>query len=138
MESSAMLPCPFCGGSDVDASFASTLNDNDEPGQNAGCMNCGAGGPDATSDAEAIAAWNARPSGWLSVEAALPEAGEDEPYYLHLSNGDTCVGYLDFNEGWRGIETEAPIGELFNDAVVTHWRAVDPPPVPGTPEDRDG
>lgn len=68
-----LLPCPFCGGIDIDASFSL----NGEGDINAGCMTCGACGPDANSKDLKVAAseWNKRavlsdvhaPQGWKLV-----------------------------------------------------------------------
>jgi len=44
----ALLPCPFCGGTDIDASFSLAGNGD----INAGCMTCGASGPDANTQDE--------------------------------------------------------------------------------------
>lgn len=52
-----LLPCPFCGGTDTDPSFAMGAGH-----QNAGCMTCAACGPSAQSDDEAVKLWNRRVS----------------------------------------------------------------------------
>ena len=43
-----LLPCPFCGSEDVDASFWMS-----KEGSGPGCMSCG-------STAETVAIWNSR------------------------------------------------------------------------------
>lgn len=53
-----MKPCPFCGSANIDASFSLS----GEGYVTAGCMQCGASGPDCDSDRplQAAAAWNRR------------------------------------------------------------------------------
>ena len=46
--------CPFCGSTKIE------LNDPDIPTRWVGCENCGAIGPDAKSDREAVELWNNR------------------------------------------------------------------------------
>lgn len=53
-----MKPCPFCGSTNIDAAFGL----DGEGHVNAGCMDCGASGPDCNSERPSAAAdaWNAR------------------------------------------------------------------------------
>lgn len=63
-----MLPCPFCGSDDIDASFSRGYKGGDytKPLIAAGCMKCGAVGPDVLLDSprpgykESAEAWNRR------------------------------------------------------------------------------
>lgn len=57
MTEQELIPCPFCGseGDDLDPTFA-----RGKDHVAAGCFGCGCTGPDAPSEREAVAKWNAR------------------------------------------------------------------------------
>ena len=65
---SDMTPYPFCGSTDIDASFARGYKGGDmsKPMIAAGCMDCSCTGPDVVMPnngpgyKESIAAWNKR------------------------------------------------------------------------------
>lgn len=70
---SDLLPCPFCGGDDIEYQFGTT----DREGTPTACMcgDCGSVGPWEYCSREferyspiAIKAWNQRAQGWVSVE----------------------------------------------------------------------
>jgi len=46
--SEELKSCPFCGSDDIDAAFAAgyQAGDQTQPTMAAGCMSCGAAGPD--------------------------------------------------------------------------------------------
>lgn len=80
-----LLPCPFCGGTDIDPSMASGYHagDTQRPIIAAGCSGCGAVGPTvsaptrAAGEAKSVTAWNARAAStgeWISVDERLPDA----------------------------------------------------------------
>jgi Lar family restriction alleviation protein len=56
-EKEELLPCPFCGceGQDLDATFG-----RGKGHVASGCYGCGCSGPDAPTEAEAVAKWNTR------------------------------------------------------------------------------
>lgn len=58
-----MLPCPSCGETDVDATFATGTKggEREERFYNAGCMVCGMTGPDSHTPRDAADRWNALP-----------------------------------------------------------------------------
>lgn len=70
-----LAPCPFCGGDDIDPRFAVGQRASGESIVAVGCMECGAAGPDESSDAAAEAAWNRRASGWIPTDP-LEEASD--------------------------------------------------------------
>ena len=51
-----LLPCPFCGSTDLDPSMA--LSSTGEV--NSGCYRCGAIGPQKGNEIDAAKAWNTR------------------------------------------------------------------------------
>jgi Lar family restriction alleviation protein len=57
-----VLACPFCGSPRVDGSASIGNRTDGGPGKviAAGCLSCGATGPDRHSKSEAIEAWNRR------------------------------------------------------------------------------
>jgi Lar family restriction alleviation protein len=66
-----LLPCPFCGGTDIDARFA--LANDGKVGT--GCMDCGACAECHDTEAKAIKAWNTRAALARSpAPAAAPQA----------------------------------------------------------------
>lgn len=63
-----LLPCPFCGSREIDASMAVSDRIDGRPGDkvSSGCYSCGATGPERHSEVEAAAAWNKRAkSPWI-------------------------------------------------------------------------
>ncbi len=66
--SGELLPCPFCGGTNIDESFARGFEGGDvsKPFIAAGCYDCDATGPDVSVPngengyKESIKAWNTR------------------------------------------------------------------------------
>lgn len=72
--SEKLLPCPFCGGE----SRIREYKDVEFLIHNADCFmvqcdRCGCGTSYEATKAEAIAAWNRRASGWISVKDGLPD-----------------------------------------------------------------
>lgn len=51
-----LKPCPFCGSTDIDAEFSLSSDGS----KNAGCMSCGAVGPDARGTLDHISTWDMR------------------------------------------------------------------------------
>jgi len=54
-----LLPCPFCGSSSL---TISVIDANEINGRIIECEHCEGRGPEKTTDAKAVAAWNRRPS----------------------------------------------------------------------------
>ena len=84
-----LLPCPFCGGTDIDASYSLAGNGD----INAGCMTCGASGPDAKTQepGESAKAWNRRsspPDGVTVPVSVLKKWREDLGAYWFSSDGE--------------------------------------------------
>lgn len=65
-----MKPCPFCGSFTPVVAF--TRVDAETNWWNAECHDCGAQHTPANSEAEAIAAWNARPEPASPPQTATP------------------------------------------------------------------
>ena len=76
-----LKPCPFCGGSRIVVGPCELRNDFHE----AACVDCGAKGPDATNEADALRLWSQR----VPIN---PETGE--PYFKVSREG--------WGEGWEG------------------------------------
>lgn len=111
--SEKLLPCPFCGGEaeyHVECEMVTVR-----------CSICGA----TTSGwwdepEEAIAEWNRRADGWISVEERLPE--HSNVVLVALRHGLVCEGsYFDIEQRW--IRFGVPY------MPVTHWM-----PLPELPE----
>jgi hypothetical protein len=122
-----LKPCPFCGN----ASGVVFIETQGTKWGSATCPECCAYGPEVRTGYKkatgkngwgdrAIAAWNRRASGWLSVEERLPEDGESSPRWMYLCI-NSVVGlpfFADYIPG-RGWKT---------DRVVTHWQPILAPP----------
>lgn len=72
-----MLPCPSCGETDVDATFAAGTKggEREERFYNAGCMVCGMTGPDSHTPRDAADRWNALPRTTPSHEQRITASG---------------------------------------------------------------
>jgi hypothetical protein len=127
------LPCPFCGS--VTAPHAETdaeieyKSEEDSTGYYAVCCNacnggCGATGGFKPTEAEALAAWNARGfeagqnarEQWVSVETRMPEDDVD----VLVSDGETIMDGERYRGEWwvHGCVT----------GCVTHWQPLPSPP----------
>lgn len=91
MDCLVMLPCPFCGGADIDRSFWAT-----EHGSGPGCSDCG-----ATADTEHD--WNSRPDVYpiFDVLPRLWATGhktkeQDGEWWLFDGGGEGIVSGRDF------------------------------------------
>jgi Lar family restriction alleviation protein len=94
-------PCPFCGSHNTDAEFALRGDGR----VSAGCMDCGASGPDAATAAEATEKWNTRAPQEAAAdlcrdcrtceepsqcprEAAAAEGEAEKPWVIFFENRD--------------------------------------------------
>lgn len=67
-----MNPCPFCNSTDVDSRFALCASGE----ISAGCMTCGACGPQSSTEEMAVVAWNCCASGLvLALKKATERQG---------------------------------------------------------------
>ena len=57
---SELLPCPFCGGEDVEIDHASTYDVHHPDVYEVHCPDCGGRSGEGWTEDEAIAAWNTR------------------------------------------------------------------------------
>jgi Lar family restriction alleviation protein len=124
---SNLKPCPFCGG-EADRFGVSAEREGDYVNPIApGCDSCQAYVFAKTHD-EAIAAWNRRAAGWVSVEERLPEnIRKQVPYdsqqlLVALRDGTVLMGFL-CDERW--YDANMIDEELF---TVTHWMPLPEPP----------
>lgn len=118
-----MKPCPFCGGE-------AELNSIEDGGDfyvycrslNGLCATTGAG---YGSPSEAIAAWNRRADGWVSVEERLliptiRKPGSERRFIVAAPHVTVC--YWEWDTGlWRF--TNGKLAER-----VTHWQPLPDPP----------
>jgi Lar family restriction alleviation protein len=105
-----LLPCPFCG-SDAEAI--------DLAGYEIWCKECSAQvmSYSGTLD-DAVAAWNTRSSGWISVQNRLPEP---DALILVCKEGSSPKD-VTVTDGWYIREMQHK---------YTHWQ-----PLPSPPEDK--
>lgn len=78
-----LLPCPFCGGTDIELSHYPTYDVAHPDVYEILCPDCGGRGGEGWTEAEAIAAWNTR------AERTCRETTIDE----FFSGCDSC-GYM--------------------------------------------
>lgn len=55
-----LLPCPFCGGEDLETDHIRTYDVDHPDVYEVHCVECGGRGGEGWTEAEAIAAWNTR------------------------------------------------------------------------------
>ena len=111
--SEVLLPCPFCGGE------ASHTVSRDK----VGCFKVKCGALIARPDwRNAIAAWNRRASGWVSVEERLPE--DYKPVIVPGGVGFVVDGV------WRTFLERTHTG----DCAVIQWKVTHWQPLPAPPE----
>lgn len=114
-----LMPCPFCGG---EPQVTEALNE-----VWVRCSQCNSSNGLSTADeARAIAAWNRRPSGWISVKDRLPEEWEE---ILVWDGKRRNTGYrFTHSSGathWTiGGTTASP--DILK--PPTHWQPLPPPP----------
>jgi Lar family restriction alleviation protein len=121
---SELRECPFCGGeAEI---IARRYEIARAPLIKVRCKscNCQTDGyikyPNSTDDkeAEAIAAWNRRVDGWISVETRAPDFGQQDLTYCPSANAvDMC--YYTRRIGFD-IDTQGH--------KITHWRPLPLPP----------
>lgn len=116
-----MLPCPFCGSTDIDPTGWA----NSEGVEGPVCNNCTAsiGTVGRTTEAN-IAAWNVRIPGltWNRVKNG-PRPNIGQTVLLHtpqwsMTEGDVCLG------SWDGNEWDAFDGRGWDDDLPVHWAAI--------------
>jgi hypothetical protein len=132
--------CPFCEGT--------AYSDPDGEGDHIRCIDCGATITRDT-ESEAVAAWNQRASGWVSVSERLPEdkqkveicVGEDNIQIAIFHKGRTheeCVAQNRYGQFDQDGNNLVPYGWVA-DGGPMHWFGQEvtrwmPPPQP--PEGR--
>ena len=97
-----------------------------------GCSVCGVTTIYFATEAEAVAAWNRRADGWVSVEMRLPEGFGPLSEVLIATPIDTggfstWMGWRDRDcyNGWWSDDPDWDSRE-----TITHWRPLPPPPAP--------
>ena len=131
--SEQLKPCPFCGSEKVAVAGWSDCCE-------VLCENCMSASRVANSEEKAIAAWNRRVSGWISVEDRLPDQCG---HYLVMIKTDGNIGFEVHShlirivyfrsDGWR-LSHHFP--EWIHQALkqeITHWQ-----PLPDLPEVKEG
>lgn len=134
--------CPFCGGEAVDiGKVAPQLCPvmDVEGVWWVHCYGCETKGPDGAGEAEAIAAWNRRADGWVSVEERLPEknllvlgwyAGRVEHHGSTWRREGFHFAVHWGEQGWNHRLIDEAVKKLDADFLsVTHWQ-----PLPAAPE----
>lgn len=134
---SELKPCPFCGGEAIVRPGDSPRIDSDV--RFAGCEPCGIYGMFLDGlEAEAIAAWNRRVSGWVSVDEGLPEFSHDEceydltaPFVLAVIASKEGVGqcvemafYNAASDEWEGAYSNEPLES--SERHVSKWCKIAP------------
>ncbi len=134
-----LLPCPFCGGQEV--SLHKDSNGYNWSSRFWVSCDCGAHGPDATTDIKGVAAWNRRPrrageggEGWVPIETA-PRDGTPvlllaggiagQASYQGPSDGAIYSGGSSRYNWFCEVSHRS-----FHDEIVTHWRPLPAPPHP--------
>ena len=109
--------CPFC---ESECNEANIYHGYNNLTWFVSCNKCGAKTALCDSEESAIAAWNHRTSGWISVEDRLPE--EDVMVLVYGEKNGTGGIYID--EIYRGNFDYA----VCNDVTITHWQPLPDPP----------
>ncbi len=116
--SEELKPCPFCGGE------AELCQGYDEDGTELCSIHCGTCGMETIRDdrkpAEAITAWNTRPSPWISV---TPETMPERKQSVFVTNGKTVKEVRElFASDDDGVITVGASWEF--DEAITHWMPI--------------
>lgn len=121
MNKEGLKPCPFCGGDEI------LMLESDRSDYVPFCSHCGAEIDGCKYGDEAIAAWNRRADGWISVEDRLPSEEEvlEDQEFIVVIKGYRLATTLYFVGGeWRD---DAGDGDFYH---VTHWM-----PLPKVPKE---
>lgn len=95
-----LKPCPFCDGMDTDM-----IEQDDKEYFMVGCLRCWTQGPSKITEAEAIAAWNARPT--VEAPAGVVERiARELGAYATAEIGDAYLGEMT-DEDWEGLARAA-------------------------------
>lgn len=119
MSDKELKPCPFCGAE------AECYERYPGRKQNWWCgCKCHCTGFYGETSAKAIAAWNTRPSPWVSVNDRLPEKRNAYPENFSVevlvvsADGYTSIGSYDYDEHiWRSYRN-------ITSETVTHWAQI--------------
>ena len=116
---SELKPCPFCGHRQE---WKSRYTPEDAGYWSVQCPRCDAAGPLMHSESQAIAAWNRRADGWVSVEERLPEIGKRVLCLRKTGEQFVGVNELEGGEWWQASRSPWATRD------VTHWRPLPNPP----------
>jgi hypothetical protein len=128
-----LKPCLFCGSPSGGAVIERSFSPLTPALQRRAvlCGDCGAEAMDYPDRTGAIAAWNRRADGWISVAERLPKV-HDDVILMCVGRTQATSGYLDGDGEWY-VYQDAYMGAGFVAAeMVTHWM-----PLPAAPKDGD-
>lgn len=147
--SEKLLPCPFCGGEAELEEIPGSPFTDELCTWGVGCKNCNIGWY-KDDKIEAIAAWNRRSGGWISVKERFPEGDPDIPRYsnphfefctvmatgFYAGSGKPSVGLVNRLINHRtGIEYIDRVAKTLDEWYwggsferVTHWMSLPEPP----------
>ena len=120
-----LLPCPFCGDTDIDPSMASGYHagDTQRPIIAAGCSGCGAVGPTvsvptrAAGEAQSVTAWNARAGEWINVKDRTPRQFVDTVLVARNKGVPSVMPAVYDGENFKALH----IGGMSAFLEPTHW-----------------
>ena len=116
--SEELKPCLWCN----EPEEFHVSGDDDDPNDEATveCGNCFCCGPHKPTRAEAITAWNTRPSPWISV---TPETMPERKQSVFVTNGKTVKEVRElFASDDDGVITVGASWEF--DEAITHWMPI--------------
>ena len=134
---SELKPCPFCGGEDIVLFELKASKDCWVE-----CKKCWASSNVFKLDAkaEAIAAWNTRPSPWIPITPeTMPEESDETEYIVRMLDGTACYGRWYNGNSYADASFFVPMYSrsirYLKEGTVTHYM---PKPLPekGTEDDR--
>ena len=114
-----LKPCPFCGSTNIKVTMDGCI-------YQVMCDDCMVESPARDeSKGNAIAAWNRRDDGWISVKDKMPEV--EQTVLCYLKDGTYNVLTLSWSGTWDRVEGSG-IRHWYGHDCVTHWHPLPAPP----------